>query len=163
MRARWPPCRRCVSACRGRRRSKPIALRSFRASPRRPNLHTRRYERRAGALTAAQACESEVALVNDHIEVGKRQAQEKDVLALRQSSDDGEASGLQWFNAAFDESGLALVFPSWRGIVVGDIGTGQVIRACAVALGLTASTCALRSRSGPACHIFASVRARLTQ
>jgi hypothetical protein len=78
----------------------------------------------AKPLRFPQACAEQVEQVNDHLEVGKREAQEKELLALLRPSDD--SAPLQYFNSVFDESGEFLLFPSWRGISVAAISSGQV-------------------------------------
>jgi hypothetical protein len=74
-----------------------------------------------------QANEEEVAAVGDHIEVGRREAQEKELLGALSSCIRGTV-GAPWFNATFDEMGAFVVFPSWRGIAIGNVATGKVRR-----------------------------------
>jgi hypothetical protein len=73
-----------------------------------------------------QGCEQAVGAEVDGIEIGKRQTQEKDLQAMLLGSESDGPIAAHWFNATFDESGVFLIFPSWRGIAIANVASGKV-------------------------------------
>lgn len=61
----------------------------------------------------------------DHVECGRREVQESNILKLFTESEKGPVAA-QSPNCTFDDSGDFLIFPSWKGIVIADVATGKV-------------------------------------
>lgn len=75
--------------------------------------------------TNLQGNEEAVEVNADQLERGRRETQQAELLSNFSNCEQGPVAA-PWPTAAFDDSAVFLMFPSWRGIAVGNINSGKV-------------------------------------